>query len=574
MFKRRKSYEFRQSRFSFSRLFGPLVRVFSKSERGLAQEAKSRRGIGQILLLPFHFFWMIVVFLISNWATSRSGRAFVFGFPALITATGVVAGILIFNHFHRNIVLNRYEMQINRMMREREPQLAITLANRLINSVPDQPRYKYLLALAKLGRGNNSPEVNDTDEAISIMRLLATFDKDGFADAHQWIAGHYLEAQTPEVRAIPETERLEKSKEHLEFALQITDRDNLQAVLQLAVVNERLGRINEAIQGYRFLVDYDFSRRDMFDDQILAMSSAGPPLLKLMFERGDNPATILRYRDRVIERVKAVLGNNPSNVLGWQLIVQCYHATKDYSSALETIEKAYATANTEQVRSQLRFLLSGLYYELASDLKDREEIDFELRLIPISKAIELNPANVAAIREFIEMALDLDNEKINDLLFTTKLSHVVNQITLFARSTLSGDLDKAKVYFKLAKEIDPQATRSIVSSIAVTLCSQQVMRQADGHVLLDAAAEAWPENYLFLITRGEMLIHEERYEDAIKQFQLALEHMPDFVNLHYALSICYEELGDKEKAAHHVNEIERIRAVAVLPATAQGSGKK
>ena len=60
-----------------------------------------------------------------------------------------------------------------------------------------------------------------------------------------------------------------------------------------------------------------------------------------------------------------------------------------------------------------------------------------------------------------------------------------------------------------------------------------------------------PENAHYRETRGQILIKLQRWSDAVRDLELALNGMPESQPIHRSLAEAYEQLGDATLAAAH-----------------------
>ncbi len=562
----RKSDEFRQSGFSPTRLisapFRKLFNLLSRKEGDLANSADQSplRRVLTVLLFPFTFIWMLLGFIVTTWSTSRSGKAFLLGLPALAVSASVFTGIGIANHFYRNIVYNRYEGAANKHLINRKPNLAIFYLERLIRELPDETRFKFLLGLAH-------NELENKEEAFRIMQVLAPVDQPGDSRAHQWLATYYVETQSDE---LTENDRLELAKQHLLLALR-TDREDLRVRLQLASIQERLGEVDEALRGYRMVIDHEFAPgTEVFDEYVLFLSQAGPPLIRLMIEHERNRSRAKLYEEKVISRVRGVLANNPDNIQAWRLIVLCQLGMKDYQGAVKTIEQARQSARSNLTRAQLQVLLADLFLEYADGIeKNGSAESFENEFRAVAKAVELNFRNGRAIDKLIAIAINPETEPVNaeQLIKLSQSSSMVSPLVLHtilsARGAIAGKLDEAIAHLKIANGINPAAA-GIANSIASRLMVEPNNRPADALTVINITLEVWPEVPNLYHTRGEVYMRLERLDEAEKELLYALEQLPEDIPLRKSLVNCYESLGQPANAEIHRVEFERLMAAATL----------
>jgi tetratricopeptide (TPR) repeat protein len=53
---------------------------------------------------------------------------------------------------------------------------------------------------------------------------------------------------------------------------------------------------------------------------------------------------------------------------------------------------------------------------------------------------------------------------------------------------------------------------------------------------------------------GEELKNSGKHDEAVAQFQAALQADPSYVLAHHALAVCYSHVGEHDKAVHHAQQ--------------------
>jgi tetratricopeptide (TPR) repeat protein len=70
----------------------------------------------------------------------------------------------------------------------------------------------------------------------------------------------------------------------------------------------------------------------------------------------------------------------------------------------------------------------------------------------------------------------------------------------------------------------------------------------------------YPEDRVVRNDAGRVLFLEKKYADAIREFQAVLAIDPEDVQAHYNLMLCYNGLGDRQRAEEHQKRYMRFKA--------------
>ena len=109
-----------------------------------------------------------------------------------------------------------------------------------------------------------------------------------------------------------------------------------------------------------------------------------------------------------------------------------------------------------------------------------------------------------------------------------------------------GDMDRARAVLRKAIELRPELARAMFFYARV-LRSDGKYDEAASY--LRRVVEQYPRDRVVRNELGRIFFLQRHYQDAIAQFNAALQVDPEDLQAHYNLMLCYEGLGD-EKAAH------------------------
>jgi Flp pilus assembly protein TadD len=120
-----------------------------------------------------------------------------------------------------------------------------------------------------------------------------------------------------------------------------------------------------------------------------------------------------------------------------------------------------------------------------------------------------------------------------------------------------GDLDGARTALEKAMSLAPDLARAHFFYSRV-LRSEGRYDEALSH--LRQVIAQYPEDRVVRNDAGRVLFLQKKYADAVKEFQQVLAIDPEDVQAHYNLMLCYNGLGDKERAEEHQKRYLRFKA--------------
>ncbi len=135
---------------------------------------------------------------------------------------------------------------------------------------------------------------------------------------------------------------------------------------------------------------------------------------------------------------------------------------------------------------------------------------------------------------------------------------------------MRGDATSARTHLEEADRLGP-GTPLVANNLAWVLARAEPPDLARALSLADLAVERQPDARRFHGTRGDVLARLGRWRDALPELEAGLADAPDDPDLHRALAVAYENLGDLAMAARHrkIAEASRPTASRNRPAQAQ-----
>jgi tetratricopeptide (TPR) repeat protein len=537
------------------------------------------------ITLPFRLLWGFAVFMVQAWTTSRNGIAFLRGLPAFAILAFTPFLLWVFSNYSRQISLGPAMGYHQMHLRNDAPEKALLFSRKLVELRPDSKDYKFMLA-------EDIDRTGDNGEATRIMQFLAgdtTIDEvaatpdpgtkelseDGeegneakgaeeepekFAMAHVWLSQQLIRQERLEGN---DKTRNKLAMDHLRAAIAL-DPENIRAKVNL--IDLYLTRARQEEEGSEESVDNLKLAKESLEsltayqnfnriEQVLAM----PQLVDVCVKLGDD-AGARRALNNASSKVTRIARLNPEIYEIWFSLVQSAVALKDYERANEFIKTGYQSVKTQDTRRKIMQLASLVYIQNADDFEDTSrEQNFRRRLYALCKAIATNPRDVKIYDRLVEYIDTEASETEPDVWLRNSVDECpipgVVHILIGTRMLLRGDVVGGKTRWDIAQH--QFGTTEFVTHRLLSIAIRKEPKFGQGK-LLDTALLLFPDQYMLYETRGAIRKGQQRYEEAIADFLIVLEKMPELITVHKHLKDCYEKIGDTEKSAIHQKRVLEI----------------
>jgi len=201
------------------------------------------------------------------------------------------------------------------------------------------------------------------------------------------------------------------------------------------------------------------------------------------------------------------------------------------------------------------------FYLMRFDLLSTEKEPFDKQFAYLQKAIALDSDYIPTFNRLINLyANSRDNRRTQEL---TQLLHDMIEegksaaIAHFALSSIllmDGDAKGSESQLRKSLKLDPM-TAVVCNNLAWSLANNSESNQLEeAYQLATKAVAADPRNAEFRDTLGFVLMKQEKFEEAITEFERALPSAVLKKPVHINLAICYEKLGRQEMAKSHAEK--------------------
>lgn len=505
-----------------------------------------------LLSFPFRFLFSFIGFLLTSWASSRPGYAFVRGLPALLAAAGFISALVLAYFLLETRLQGQYESRyVLELTENNDADMAANFAEKLIGFRPDNYEYHYRLGVALYEGG-------DADGAFDVMRYIAEDPDTPSAPAQVWLARTTIDDVTLDMS---DEERDEFAKRYFESAVKNLSPENqllpyVEAHLGLAQVYQKNGEVDKAIASLRAVLDKEI----VIGGQLAAI----PMIIKLYQDKGEigKARAYLRF---ALDKVGPLSRRMPDNIGIWSVLVSSCVMLNDFESAESVIEEGFQLASNPETRNNIIRLRSEVLIKKADFITDISRFDpFKMRLEAISLAIVANPRSRTAYQRLLDYVVPEENDQEHDQWLRRSIigskTPGVMHVILGLRELSSGYIAEGQKHWVIADKQLPQAQLIInnLIEVAFTDAPEKVPNLQD---IISVAIENFPDQPAFYATRGQMYMKDKKYNRAIADFEVAVKQLPNTLMLREQMYEAYTQVGNTEKADDNLVEVRRLKAI-------------
>ena len=546
----------------FARLTDEVSRPFSNfMDEAFSGRSSSDRGAVGWLTAPFRLLGGLAVFLVQPWASSRSGLKFIIGIPALVAVAMFLGGVWMAN-FYQNRLYGSAKVGFAECAKRavdfpEEADLAlmqrVSFAKQMVRLRPESEEDKYRLGVA-VGLAGNVPS------ALDIMTMLAPDDEPGMSNAHLWRAGYY---QNVEWFHASDDQRDEIVLKQLDMAIQQQE-DNKKAHKSMSVIYLRKAAA------------YDEGTPENKAHMEKAMTH-----LNVMLDGGIQSVEHLLATMQIVEIRRQLYGvenarkafdqlysgilepasrKYPNIFQIWLVLVKCAVALEDFPLAKKFIRDGIVTSNSDVVRKQIADL-SSLVLMQEADISDdmlNPEM-YKRRLYALTDAINYNPRNEEIYKRLIKFIDSAEGDHFNMAWFEEAKVGAPNPGVLTTmlglRAMVDGDENKAKTHWRVSQQLFT-LSEVILNHLIIVGSKSGNPDFSEPVTLLTKSIESFPDNPFLLQSRGYFLTKEGDDQQALRDFQAAIEKLPNLLECRRFLVLLYEKVGDSAQSTFHQQKLD------------------
>jgi tetratricopeptide (TPR) repeat protein len=239
-----------------------------------------------------------------------------------------------------------------------------------------------------------------------------------------------------------------------------------------------------------------------------------------------------------------------------------------FSIFLKQYENAITILNKTAKLSDDKRLVSGSAEILVLWSRDQSMIAnpterFARQLTLLSKAVEIAPNHPLVVNDLMTVTLqctDAKDPKVAELRYLL-VQGIAPELSHFIRGTaamMRDDLDEATLHLELAAKGLPTVP-AVLNNLAVALATKEDADLDRALQMVDAAIKQVPNQPYFYETRGQILLKQGDYTNAIQSFERALPAKALGEQIHDGLGKAYLALGQNDIAQQHQKLADAIR---------------
>ena len=553
-------------------------------------------SVFSILTFPFRLLFAIAVFMVQAWSTSRMGRAFVLGLPAVVTVFGCLSVLWVSTRYYNQITVGRtlgyYALHANNP--ESEPENVLMFAEKFVGLKPQDPQGFFRLGLA-LDNADDKPAAlrvmnmlappepmaqppQDKEKASTDISLKKEEEKIGdFLPAHLWLSNHY---QKQILEDGFDSQANTFAEKHLTRALKNAP-ENRQLAISMATLCElRAKNVKD-----KDPVEYLAQMRKLES----ALADAVKPPLTTLIQVAQIPKLIQTKRELAsldetvnFEQSKKQfeklfdellkLGQKTPPAIRLSIIIQVvsgYVQLKEYDKAVAIIAESLPSFDDVALKQQLVKNVGFVFLQNAennSDLDDKAQ--YSLRLSSICACLNSSVKERRAYEMLIGIIRhnQIHPEKyewLQDTLLDTPklaLNHILIGCHLIHTGIENDDQDKMTKgtnHWKIAYKIDPQTQLMLSNILEIGLFFGEVPGETID-AMIQQAITMFPDKSLLHQSAGLSLMSKKDFEGAIASLEVAATTHRFPVIAHTLLKHCHELSGNSFKALNHGKSAEEL----------------
>ena len=488
--------------------------------------------------LPIYILWSMAGFT-SGWVQTRRLRNLFFGIPALACAMLVVSLTVRSREGLKSDTIQRYTETAQLLLKNNQLDQADFYLNRL-KSLPFQTD-SILAARAEIASRRERPDLAQ----IHFHQMLENTDHTQDSLAHQQLAIFELQATRD-----PNSAGAAEAIRHLQLALE-DNPNNLKCHELLAKLFMTRGDLNSVAQ------------------HLLPMSIQNPAVqidLARVYEqlgrqskKEECAAKAEQFYSAAVARIEALQSGGEKitaeQAMQWNTGCLNWSESLIMQGQLDAAAQVVTRALDRQNTPELRRRLAMIYVRLANELTQEEEswrkrwelVTLSRTYDPDAKESLVILANIAAHAPF-ELR-QLAQKEIQPFLDNSQAPAAV----FFLMGTAAAQNSEWESALKLLRQsvtLEPRAD-IVWNNLAYTLHTMPNPDWEEAERCVNEAIRLNPTPAIYHETRGQIMVGQQRWAEAVHELERALQEIPAQSRIHRGLSVAYLQLGDEDLASFH-----------------------
>lgn len=457
-----------------------------------------------------------------RWSSSRDGRCFVRGIPALIVILGCAYLAVARQIEPPEDALQRYSQAAQRAMESRDYRAAAILWERTLQLDPRNTDGQFQLALAVA-------ENRETERFEFLMAGLAPQDHAVYAPAH------LLQAKRILGKGTVSAAELQRAEAQL-----------------LRVIHLQPSQLEaQALLGQLYLSS---GRPDLAEPHLILVARAAPAM-ELPLAKAHSLQGHVREADRIGRRAEEYFrrqvernSNDLQARLNW---AEALMFLEEYSRAVDVLSQGMVLSEDRIFRRALARVQIAWADSLAKRPGSTPGEQFKL----LEAGLRADPNEMMLfdrIMRLIQSSSDTAGQVRQSLIECLARGEAPALIHLLLGTEAGerGDTEQALQHLKRAHEIDPNMS-IVANNLAWFMAHADPPELSKSLALIETVTERWPKVPEFRDTRGQIRLKRGDWEGALSDFEFALPAMANNRRLHESLAKVYRQLNVPDLAAQH-----------------------
>lgn len=407
------------------------------------------------------------------------------------------------------------------------------LFRRVLQLEPTNKNARYFVAFQQGLRGN-------TEQARATMQTLAPAEATSYLPAHAWMAFDLLQQ-------VMKGAKLDPIRNELTH--------------HLLVASEWQGTNAFVLSAYAGMLESEgkFTTAINMMQRAAARDNAYFLPLSAMMARHNQPVQAKEAADRAIAYYSESFGKKNETDRDRIAVAEAYVQSQKFDEAIRVLAEGL---NMRDDRPMLRRAQSNVYRMMYMNQFKETENGAKANLGLLNAAMMADPTNPAVgedIAKLQQLGVTVDEKMVKALIeqLSSGGASAITHLLLGHAYMNKQNMKQAMIHWKLALGHDPNLVIAI-NNLAIGLSMLDPPQIDDALKMIDKAIELSKGEAEFFDSKGEILQRAERHDEAIVQFEKALQINQMRVGTRRNLVKCYETLGMKDLADAQLSFIDKI----------------
>ena len=269
---------------------------------------------------------------------------------------------------------------------------------------------------------------------------------------------------------------------------------------------------------------------------------------------------IASYKERLITQ--------PFSMRNLLELCRCLIITEREDLAIQTLQEQSKRCSAAEL-PQIQFLTGDAYAAWSRRLREAGDLqpgDFLKSLDLLARGLAIAPLNPRLLDElsFLGCSTDVDENLLQQKLQEALDTGISPGFVHFIQGTRDllrkpADLKSATLHLQAASQHNVTYP-GLLNNLAWAMTQAPDGDMQMALELVDQALRMMPNEPVIYETRGQVLLRQQKYQQAIADFERALASSEMRADAHDGLAKAWEQLGNSEKAAYHQQVSQRLRA--------------